>query len=83
MNHTKTIAPTENEEGVTKRITLSIRMPISITVDAQLVGGEVTVIRTVNVNGLPSAPEVMEALDAEGEFGQLDEAYENATGDAA
>lgn len=66
----------------TKRITLSVRMHVSITVDAERdESGEVNVVRAVRINGLPSAQEVMEALDADDELAQLDEEYENATGD--
>lgn len=67
----------------TKRITISVRLDVSLTVDAEDRNGEVNVVRVVRINGLPGAREVMEALDAEGELGQLDEEYENSTGDAA
>jgi hypothetical protein len=68
-------------EGNTKRITLSVRMPVSITVDAQLVDGDVTVVKVVRTNGLPSAKEVMEALDADEGLADLDDAFENEPGE--
>lgn len=68
---------------MSKRITLSVRMVVSVTVDAEDAGGAVEVVRVVRVNGLPSASEVMEALDAEGDFQQLDEEYEKAPETAA
>lgn len=64
--------------GKTKQITLSVRLTVSVTVDAEERGGEVHVVRTVRINGLPSAPDVMEALDADDELAQLDEEYQNA-----
>jgi hypothetical protein len=66
----------------TKRITLTVRMPVTIIVDAEESGGEVNVVRVIRAYP-PTAVEVMEALDNEGQLGELDEAYENPTGDAA
>lgn len=66
-----------------KRITLSVCLNVSITVDAEEQHGEVNVVRVVGINGLPGPREVMEALGADDGLDQLDEAYENAAGGAA
>lgn len=67
---------------MSKRITMTVRIPITIIVDAEESASEINVVRVVRAYP-PSASEVMEALDNEGQLGNLDEAYENATGDAA
>jgi hypothetical protein len=69
-------------EGNSKRITLSVRMAVSVTVDAQIVDGEVAVVKVVRINGLPSAREVMEALDADEGLAELDDVFENEPGES-
>lgn len=67
-----------NEEP--KRIQLSVRMSVLVTVDAILKNGDVYVESVVSLTGSPSPEELMEALDAEGELGQLDNAFLAAGG---
>ena len=60
---------------MSRRITISARVVVSLTVDADNPSGDVEVINVVRINGLPTAKEVMEALDGEDELEQLDEAF--------
>lgn len=66
----------------TKRLTLTVRMPVTIIVDAEESNGEINVVRVARAYP-PPPQDVMEALDNESQLNALDEAYENATGDAA
>lgn len=61
----------------TKRITLTVNMPVTLTVDVAEGpnGPEVVSVRDMD---LPDAPEVMQALDHEGRFAELDERYRAA-----
>lgn len=60
----------------TKRITITVRMLVSLTVDAAPSSdGAAEVVDVVSFNGLPSTSEVMEALDADGAFDQLDNEF--------
>lgn len=63
-----------------KRITIVACVSVTLTVDADIAGGEVDIINVVAMAGMPSAREVMEALDHHGDLSQLDEAYEGAGG---
>lgn len=73
---------TQNNEqqSETKRVTLSVRMAVSVTVDVQCQNGTVEVVNVVSMNGLPSESDVTEALDADGELAQLDAAFVEAGG---
>lgn len=64
----------------TKRITISAKINVSITVDAYRLDEyeNVEILRVVNMSGLPGVREVIEALDAADDFSQLDEAYDEA-----
>lgn len=66
----------------TKRLTLTVRMPVTIIVDAEESNGEINVVRVARAYP-PTPQDVMDALDNESQLNDLDEAYENATGDAA
>lgn len=63
-----------------KRIQLSVRMTVLVTVDAIFKNGEVQVESVVSLTGTPSPAEVIEALDADGELDQLDTAFLAAGG---
>lgn len=64
-----------------KRVTLSVNLTVSVEVDVDVAGGEVSIVSVSRIEGLPSATEVMEALDAAGDFAQLDDAYVAAGGE--
>ena len=66
---------------MSKRITLTVRVPITMILDAEQADGEINVVNVVQTYD-PSAQEIMEALDHEGQLGDLDAAYEEAAGDA-
>ena len=66
-----------------KRVTLSVVVNVAIEVDVDLVGGDAHVISVVRVVGVPTAGEIMEALDYHGEMQQLDDAYTEAGGEIA
>lgn len=61
----------------TKRVTLTLSLPVTVTVDvaAGPNGPEVVSVRDV---AMPEAEEVMGALDHEGRFGELDELVHKA-----
>lgn len=63
-----------------KRIQLSVRMTVLVTVDAIFKNGEVQVESVVSLTGTPLPAEVIEALDADGELDQLDNAFLAAGG---
>lgn len=65
--------------STTKRLSISTRVLVTIDCDAEQRNGEV-VITNIRHVGLPSPKEVMEALDAGEQFGELDDLYEQATG---
>jgi hypothetical protein len=69
------------DNQASKRITISTRLAVSLTVDAELRDGEVTVVKVVHINGMPTAREVMEALDAEDGLSELDDAFEDEPGE--
>lgn len=61
----------------TKRITITVNIPVTLTVDAAEGpnGAEVVSIKDVD---LPEAEEVMAALDHEGRFAELDLRFKQA-----
>lgn len=61
----------------TKRVTLTLALPVTVTVDvaAGPNGPEVVSVRDVV---MPEAEEVMGALDHEGRFDELDARYKKA-----
>jgi hypothetical protein len=63
-----------------KRITVTVMLPISLVVDADLKCGAVEVVGVVGASGLPSVAEVMEALDGQNQLQQLDEDFAAAHG---
>lgn len=65
-----------------RRVTITVRVPVTLTVDAAMQGGEVTVVAVQNVLA-PDADEVMAALDADEQFEELDRLYEEAGTGAA
>jgi hypothetical protein len=62
-----------------RRITISTRVMVTLECEAQSQDGEVNVTRVLRAH-LPTATEVMEALDSDGLLGDLDELYEAAGG---
>lgn len=60
-----------------RRLTITVRVPVTLTVDARIDAGEVVVVDVRDVD-LPSVSEVMEALDADQQFDELDRLYELA-----
>ena len=63
-----------------KRVTLTVLVNVAVEVDVDVTGGEVSVVSVSRINGLPTATDVMEALDGAGDYAQLDRAYEVAGG---
>ncbi len=61
----------------TKRVTLTVSINVTVTVDVAEGndGAEVVSVRSVD---LPDADEVMQALDHEGRFEELDKLYAEA-----
>lgn len=64
-----------------KRVTIAVRITVAVTVDIDIVGGTVDVVRVASMSGLPSTTDVIEALDADGDMQQLDDAYVAAGGE--
>ena len=60
-----------------RRVAITVRVPVTLTVDTAMVDGEVVVIAVQNVLA-PKASEVMEALDTDQQFDELDSLYEAA-----
>lgn len=64
-----------------KRVTLTVLVNIAVEVDVDVTSGEVSVVSVSRINGMPSATDVMEALDNAGDYAQLDDAYVAAGGE--
>lgn len=64
-----------------KRVTISVPVNVSLIVDVDVCSGYVDIVNVVAMNGLPSAVDVREGLDAAQEFQQLDDAYLAAGGE--
>jgi hypothetical protein len=60
-----------------KRLTITVRVPVSVTVDAEEQSGEINIVNVVRTY-LPTPIELMDALDNDGELHLLDEACANA-----
>jgi hypothetical protein len=58
----------------TRRVSITARIAVTVVCDAEDHNGEVNVVSVRHVS-LPTATEVMEALDADDALGELDAAY--------
>lgn len=64
-----------------KRVQITALVNVTLTVDVDIVSGEVDIVSVVGVASPPDRSEVMEALDAQGDLSQLDDAYVEAGGE--
>lgn len=64
-----------------KRVQVTAIVNVTLTVDVDIVGGEVDIVGVASMTGLPSRSDVMESLAHHGELDQLDNAYVAAGGE--
>lgn len=65
----------------TKRVTLTVLLSMAVEVDVDVTGGEISIVGVSRIVGMPGATDVMESLDAAGDFKQLDDVYVAAGGE--